>query len=163
MFQAISVKESQLIGNVASDLDVDREDPTRLVRIISPKQKVNDTNEDKDFDPNALKLGDSDSQVLQFSADSQVNSLIDRERDDFQGSVVMDNDAENNVSSSLRGISSYYSFLEHLDEQLSNIETELVTILNVSTLILNSKEKPENLKVQQTIELLEGVRGIRGK
>lgn len=163
MFQAISVKESQLIGNVASDLDVDREDPTRLVRIISPKQKVNDTNEDKDFDPNALKLGDSDSQVLQFSADSQANSLIDRERDDFQGSVVMDNDAENNVSSSLRGISSYYSFLEHLDEQFSNIETELVTILNVSTLILNSKEKPENLKVQQTIELLEGVRGIRGK
>lgn len=164
MFQAISVKESQLIGNVALDLEVDREDPTRLVRIISPKQKVEkDTNEDNDFDPDALKLDDADAPVLQFSADNQANSPIHREIEDFQGSVDVDNDAEDNVSSSLRGISSYYGFLEHLDEQLNNIEAELVTILNVSTLILNGKEKPQNLKVQQTMELLESVHGIRGR
>ncbi|XP_031256510.1 uncharacterized protein LOC116114473 isoform X2 [Pistacia vera] len=161
--EAISVKESQLIGNVALDLEVDREDPTRLVRIISPKQKAEkDTNEDKDLDPDALKLGDADTPVLQFSADSQANSPINREMEDFQGSVDVDNDAEDNVSSSLRGISSYYGFLKHLDEQFNNIEAELVTILNVSSLILNSKEKPENFKVQQTMELLESVCGIRG-
>jgi hypothetical protein len=53
--------------------------------------------------------------------------------------------------------------LEHLDVKLNKIESELVTILNVSALVLNDNEKPNNFKVQQTIELLESVRAIRQK
>ncbi|KAK0590709.1 hypothetical protein LWI29_030696 [Acer saccharum] len=160
--EAISVKETQLIGNVALDLEVDREHP--LVRIVSPKQKVEEgANEDKDSEPNALKLGDTGNQVMQFFTDSRAIPLIDKDVNDCQGSLGVEIGVEENTISSLRGISSFYSFLEHLDQQLNNIEAELVTILNVSTLILNDKEKPKNLKVQQAIELLESIRGIREK
>ncbi|KAI9176396.1 hypothetical protein LWI28_002279 [Acer negundo] len=162
--EAISVKETQLIGNVALDLEVDREDPSRLVRIVSPKQKVEEgANEDKDSEPNALKLGDTGNQVMQFFTDSRAIPLIDKDMNDCQGSLGVEIGVEENTISSLRGISSFSSFLEHLDQQLNNIEAELVTILNVSTLILNDKEKPKNLKVQQAIELLESIRGIREK
>ncbi|KAH9706204.1 Forkhead-associated domain-containing protein [Citrus sinensis] len=133
---AISVKETQLIGNVALDLEVDLEDPSGLVRIVSPKKRVQEEkDEDKDFDPNAPKPGDNGSQVLQFSDNSQASPLVGEEMD-CQGSV---------------------------DQQLNDIESELVTILNVSSLILDNKEKPKNVKVQQAMELLESVRGIRGR
>ncbi|KAK3183410.1 hypothetical protein Dsin_030696 [Dipteronia sinensis] len=162
--EAISVKETQLIGNVALDLEVDREDPSRLVRIVSPKQKVEEgANEDKDSEPNVLKLGDTGNQVMQFFKDSREIPLIDKDMNDCQGTLGVEIGVEENTISSLRGISSFYSFLEHLDQQLNNIEAELVTILNVSTLILNDKEKPKNLKVQLAIELLESIRGIREK
>ncbi|KAH9770773.1 Forkhead-associated domain-containing protein [Citrus sinensis] len=130
--EAISVKETQLIGNVALDLEVDLEDPSGLVRIVSPKKRVQEEkDEDKDFDPNAPKPGDNGSQVLQFS---EASPLVGEEMD-CQGSV---------------------------DQQLNDIESELVTILNVSSLILDNKEKPKNVKVQQAMELLESVRSIRG-
>ncbi|TXG54553.1 hypothetical protein EZV62_019809 [Acer yangbiense] len=140
----------------------DREHP--LVRIVSPKQKVEEeANEDKNSEPNALKLGVTGNQVMQFFTDSRAIPLIDKDMNDCQGSLGVEIGVEENTISSLRGISSFYSFLEHLDQQLNNIEEELVTILNVSTLILNDKEKPKNLKVQQAIELLESIRGIREK
>ncbi|KAK2661865.1 hypothetical protein Ddye_000439 [Dipteronia dyeriana] len=162
--EAISVKETQLMGNVALDFEVDREDPSRLVRIVSPKQKVEEgANEDKDSEPNVLKLGDTGNQVMQFFTYSRVIPLIDKDMNDCQGTLGVEIGVEENTISCLRGISSFYSFLEHLDQQLNNIEAELVTILNVSTLILNDTEKPKNLKVQQAIELLESIRGIREK
>ncbi|KAL5859010.1 hypothetical protein ACOSQ4_000306 [Xanthoceras sorbifolium] len=162
--EAISVKETQLIGNVALDLEVEREDTSRLVRIVSPKQKVKEgANEDKDSNPNALKLGDTSDQIMQFSTESQVSPLIDKDMEDCQESIGVEIGIEENTISSLRGISSFYGFLEHLDQQLNNIEAELVSILNVSTLILNDKETPKYLKVQQVIELLESVRDMREK
>ena len=53
--------------------------------------------------------------------------------------------------------------MEHIDQELSKIEAELVTILRVSTLVLDSKETPKNLKVQQTQEILESICGMISK
>lgn len=159
-FQAISVKETQLIGNVALDLEVDLEDPSGLVRIVSPKKRVQEEkDEDKDFDPNAPKPGDNRSQVLQFS---EASPLVGEEMD-CQGSVGLYIDTEDNKTNSWSEISSFSGFLENLDHQLNDIESELVTILNVSSLILDNKEKPKNVKVQQAMELLESVCSIRGR
>ncbi|KAL9422981.1 hypothetical protein AB3S75_035129 [Citrus x aurantiifolia] len=156
--EAISVKETQLIGNVALDLEVDLEDPSGLVRIVSPKKRVQEEkDEDKDFDPNAPKPGDNGSQVLQFS---EASPLVGEEMD-CQGSVGLYIDTEDNKTNSWREISSFSGFLENLDQQLNDIESELVTILNVSSLLLDNKEKPKNVKVQQAMELLESVRSIR--
>lgn len=161
--EAISVKETQLIGNVALDLEVDLEDPSGLVRIVSPKRRVEEEkDEDKDFDPNAPKPGDNASQVLQFSDNSHASPLVGKEMD-CQGSVGLYIDTEDNKNNGSGEISSFSGFLENLDQQLNDIESELVTILNVSTLILDNKEKPKNLKVQQAMELLESVCSIRGR
>lgn len=158
--EAISLKESQLVGNVALDLEVGREDASSPVRIISPKQKVaEDLNEDRDFDPKVLELHDDHD--LQLFAESRESHPVDKEAEDFQGSPSVGNWNEDDVISSLSGISSFENFLEHMDQQLNKIEAELVTILRVSTLVLDSKEKTENFKVQQTVELLENIHGIR--
>lgn len=144
--EAISVKETQLIGNVALDLDVDLEDPSGLVRIVSPKKRVEEEkDDDQDFDPNAPKPGDNGNQVLQFSDNSQASSLVGQEMD-CQGSVGLYMDTEDNKNNGSREISSFSGFLENLEQQLNDIESELVTILNVSTLILDNKEKPKKLK-----------------
>ncbi|KAK2658515.1 hypothetical protein Ddye_005048 [Dipteronia dyeriana] len=130
----------------------------------APKQKIIEgANEDKESEPNSLKLGDTGNQVIQFFTDSRAIPLIDKDMNDCQGTLGVEIGDEENTIGSLREISSFYSFLEHLDQQLNNIEAELVTILNVSTLILNDKEKPINLKVQQAIELLESICGINEK
>lgn len=145
------------------DLDVDLEDPSGLVRIVSPKKRVEEEkDDDKDFDPNAPKPGDNGNQVLQFSDNSQASSLVGKEMD-CQGSVGLYMDTEDNKNNGSREISSFSGFLENLDQQLNDVESELVTIINVSTLILDNKEKPRNLKVQQAMELLESVRSIRGR
>lgn len=75
----------------------------------------------------------------------------------------MQNDVEEYSINSLRGISSFHGFLENLDQQLNNIEVELVTFLNISSIFLDGKGKPSNLQVQQATELLERIRGIRVK
>ncbi|KAJ6681416.1 FORKHEAD-ASSOCIATED DOMAIN PROTEIN [Salix koriyanagi] len=137
--QVISMKENQLIGNVAFDVEVETEDDSNPVRIVSPKLGVTDFSSDDN-----LKF--SDGQDLQLCADGETNQPV-----------------EESIIRGLKDVSSYEDFLEHLDVQLDKIEAELVTILNVSALVLNDNEKPNNFKVQQTIELLESVRAIRKK
>ncbi|CAK7346674.1 unnamed protein product [Dovyalis caffra] len=150
--QVISLKESQLIGNVAFDLEVDTEDDSSPVRIVSPKLEVTDFGSDDD-----LKF--SDGQDSQFCANGKTSVPIDEE----EGFVCGDICNEEGIMRGLKDISSYEDFLGHLDAQLNKIESELVTILNVSALVLNDNEKPNNFKVQQSIELLESVRAIRQK
>ncbi|KAM2917097.1 hypothetical protein FF1_045938 [Malus domestica] len=54
-FQAISLKERQLIGNVSLDLGLVREDAFSPVRIVSPTTEVaEDLKESKEFVPNDL-------------------------------------------------------------------------------------------------------------
>jgi hypothetical protein len=81
----------------------------------------------------------------------------------FLGRDICNDSNEESIIRGLKDVSSYEDFLEHLDVKLNKIESELVTILNVSALVLNDNEKPNNFKVQQTIELLESVRAIRQK
>ncbi|CAM8887968.1 unnamed protein product [Rhodiola kirilowii] len=80
------------------------------------------------------------------------------------GSETTDNKSilnENGIIGSLRDISSYEEFLEHLDGQLNIIEAELAILIRLSTLVLEREEMPQNSKVHQTLEILEGIRSIR--
>lgn len=156
-FQAISVKETQLIQNIASDVDIGSQDASSMVRIVSPKDEdIGNKNEDDDLEWKTMKYGAD--QLLQVDtegqADQQILDCVDNQ--DFWN--VAD---KPDIIYSLKGISSYEDFIEHLDQQLNKIETELVMVLRVSTLLLEKNEKPKNYKVKQTEELLEGVRTIR--
>uniref|UniRef100_A0A6N2NH32 Uncharacterized protein n=1 Tax=Salix viminalis TaxID=40686 RepID=A0A6N2NH32_SALVM len=153
--QVISMKENQLIGNVAFEVEVETEDDSNPVRIVSPKMGVTDFSSDDN-----LKF--SDGQDLQFCADGETNPPVDEEVG-FLGRDICNDSNEESIIRGLKDVSSYEDFLEHLDVQLDKIESELLTILNVSALVLNDNEKPNNFKVQQTIELLESVRAIRKK
>ncbi|KAM3746824.1 hypothetical protein ACB098_06G230200 [Castanea mollissima] len=120
--KAISLKESQLVGNVALDFEVGNENAPSPVRIITPMQEnKEDLNENVEVEPHVLELdGQQDLQLC-----SEIEESLP------------------------------------VDQELSKIEAELVTILRVSTLVLDSKETPKNSKVQQTQELLESICGIR--
>lgn len=128
-FQAISLKERQLIGNVALELEVVREDFSNSVRIVSPVEEVRE------------------------------DTSSDNERSD--GRDELQEDREDEEVNSLEIIDPFGGFLEHMDEQLNGIESELVTVLRVSALLLGGEEKTKNFKVQQTTELLESIRVIR--
>ncbi|KAF5732493.1 hypothetical protein HS088_TW17G00020 [Tripterygium wilfordii] len=140
--EAISVKETQLIGNVALDLEVDREDSSGPIRVVSPKEDfIDDRDDAEEFGPKSLKLENDD---LQFHSDDEANPPVAKEREDFGGYLRRSiGNEEGSIISSLKGISSYGDFLEHVDQQLNKIEVELVTVLNVSTLVMNDKEKPK--------------------
>lgn len=157
--EAISLKENQLIGNVTMNIEDTTEDASSPVRIIAPKEEVQ-----KDFtkdasDPNTMKF--SDIQDVQLSVESQGNPLDEEETENLPGSLCNSSWNEDNIASSLSEISSYEDFMEHIDRKLSEIEAELVTVLNVSTLVLNSEERPKNSRLQQTMELLQSIHDIR--
>ena len=159
-FQAISLKESQLVGNVALDLEVGNENAPSPVRIVAPKQEnKEDLNENKEVEPHVLGL--DGQQDLQLCSEIEESLPVGKEAEDIQASLSVGIWNDNDLISGLSGISSYDEFLEHIDQELRKIEAELVTILRVSTLVLDSKETPKNSKVQQTQELLESICGIR--
>lgn len=157
--EAISVKESQIISNVSLDLEVGGEDALSPVRIVSPKEETTEnSNENEYFDFRPSEVGKG--QEEQFLTDNQASVLLNSE-DIQQGNVNVGIWDKDDMIGSLQQISSYQSFLEHLDQQLSKIEGELVAVLRLSTLILENEEKPKNSKLQQTMDILESVRGIR--
>ncbi|KAJ1379681.1 hypothetical protein SESBI_46685 [Sesbania bispinosa] len=152
--EAISLKESQLIGNVTMNIEDTTEDTSSPVRIIAPREEVQKDFSKDDSDP-------SDIQDVQLSMESQGNPLDDKETENLQGSPSTGGWNEDKIASSLSEISSYEEFMEHIDQKLSEIEAELVTVLNVSTLVLDSEERPKNSRLQETMELLESIHGIR--
>lgn len=158
-FQAISLKENQLIRNVTMNIEDTTEDASSPVRIIAPKEEVQKDFTKDDSDPNMMKF--SDIQDVQLSMESQGNSLDEKETENLLGSLCNSSWNEDNIVSSLSEISSYEDFMEHIDQKLSEIEAELVTVLNVSTLVLNSEERPKNSRLQQTMELLQSIHDIR--
>ncbi|XAR52800.1 hypothetical protein NMG60_11021076 [Bertholletia excelsa] len=155
--EAISLKETKLIENIASDVDIGGEDASSAVRIVSPKdQDTEVSNEDDKLCQNALKF--NKNQELQVHVIDQADQLIGN---DVARSSIGNITNEGDDFNSLKGISSYKDLLEYLDLQLEKIEIELVSVLRVSALILESEEKVKNSRVQQTVELLEGIRHIR--
>ncbi|KAL5125779.1 hypothetical protein HKD37_02G005931 [Glycine soja] len=157
--EAISLKESQLIGNVTVNIEDSTEDASSPVRIISPKEEVqNDVTKD-DSDPDTMEF--SDIQDVQLSIESEGSPLDDKETQNLLESLSISTSNEDNIARNLSEISSYEDFMEHIDKKLSEIEAELVTVLNVSTLVLDNEERPKNSRLQQTIELLESIHGIR--
>ncbi|XP_048434363.1 uncharacterized protein LOC103947517 isoform X1 [Pyrus x bretschneideri] len=155
-FQAISLKERQLIGNVSLDLGLVREDAFSPVRIVSPTTEVaEDLKESKEFVPNDL------NKEMPLPKDNQEGSPVEPEGEDLRERLNKGAWNEDETISSLKGITSFESFLEHLDYQLNKIEAELITILRISTLVVDSQEKSKKFKVQKTMELLDSVSGVR--
>ncbi|KAI5414275.1 uncharacterized protein LOC127082693 [Lathyrus oleraceus] len=157
--EAISLKESQLVGNVTMKIEDTIKDDSNPVRIIAPKEEVLEDSLNDDSDSNKMKF--NDIQDVQISFESREKPLDDKEIDNLLKSLSTDTGNENSVSSSLSKISSYEDFMEHIDQKLSEIETELVSGLNVSILVLDSEERPKNFRWQQTTELLESIHRIR--
>lgn len=142
-FQAISVKETQLIGNISLDPEVDRDYASGGVHIVSVSPKLDSTEDEQENDPLGL--------------DSQDSQLIEEETLDTDNHLP--EDASTGID--FRDVSSYESFLGNVDQKLGRIEAELVTVVNVASLVLNHEDKPKNLKVQQTAEILEEIRSVR--
>ena len=141
------------------DLEVSGEDASSPVRIVSPKEETTEnSNENEYFDsrPSEIDKG----QETQCLANNQASVLLNS--DDIQQSTVNAGiwDKDDMIGSLLQ-ISSYHSFLEHLDQQLSKIEVELVAVLRLSDLILENEEKPKHLKLKQTMDILESIHRIR--
>ncbi|VVA90199.1 unnamed protein product [Arabis nemorensis] len=147
--EAISVKETQLIGNISLDLEVDSENSSGGIHIVSPKPKSTEDKHEND----------------QTRLDSQEIQLVEKNFEEYQSTLDIDNHVLQDAlaGSIVKEASSYESFLENLDQKLSRIEAELVTVVNVATLVLNHEDKPKNLKVQQTAEILEEIRCVRGR
>ena len=103
----------------------------------------------------------SKDQVLEVHTEAQAGQRIGNSMDNPTGDLTGDSRNEADIINSLKGISSYEDFIEHLDQQLDKIEAELVIVLRVSTFVLEDNEKPKNSKVQQTLELLEGIHDLR--
>ncbi|KAL6140439.1 hypothetical protein ACLB2K_058738 [Fragaria x ananassa] len=158
--EAISVKERQLIGNVALDLEVVREDASSPVRIVSPTpEDGEDLDEVEELVPKGSKLTDGQENLL--LTENQANLHVEPEGDDVRKPLTSGVWNEEDKINSLQGITSFENFLEHLDDRLNKIEAELVTVLRISTLVVDNHEKATNLKVQQIMELIESIGGIR--
>ncbi|MED6216007.1 hypothetical protein PIB30_003653 [Stylosanthes scabra] len=148
--EAISLKESQLIGFTMNMEDI-MEDASSPIRIVAPKEEdVQGYFSEDDSDPNTMNFGDIHG-----------NQLDEEEAENIQGSLSNDSWNDDNTVSSLSVTSTYDDFLENIDKKLGEIESELVTVLTVSTLVLDSEERPKNSRLQQTTELLESIRAIR--
>ncbi|XP_049402598.1 uncharacterized protein LOC125866302 [Solanum stenotomum] len=160
--EAISMREKQLIGNVALDLEIAIDDAPSPVRIVSPKDdNADNSDENENVDLETIKL--DDSQELQAPYDGNADLKSDNELINLEASTSGNMSKEADRINSLKGVSSYEEFLEHIDQQLRDIEVELVTFLRFSSLILENKDKLENSKVQQALDVLEGVHQLRGR
>ncbi|XP_030462915.2 uncharacterized protein LOC115682737 [Syzygium oleosum] len=158
--EAISIKESQLIGNVAADLEVGSNNMSNPVHIVSPKQDILEVVHEKESsDPGVSENGERTDSDASLSPEG--NLAFDNNADHIEEHVSVSRNIENHVVDRLNRISSFDDFLEGLDEQLKKIEEELTTISMVSTLILDVKENRQNMRMQQIIELIESVRDIR--
>ncbi|KAL8160197.1 hypothetical protein V2J09_001734, partial [Rumex salicifolius] len=158
--EAISVKETHLIGKVASDLEFGREELSSTIHVVSPLQ---DTAEIMDADE---KSRQSDVAVC-VNIDSQLDCdfVGEIEADEKSCDSVASDDIsrwiESEIPSSLDGISSYNHFLERLDSQLSKIETDLTSYVRLISMVLEEKETTSNVKLQQVKEILHKVLDTR--
>lgn len=158
LIEAISLRERQLVGTVALDLDTEKEEVDSPVRVVSPSSE----------DPQNDSPDTSDDQQLQDSTD---NIPIEHETENLEGSLqvpiklspngIQSIDSNNNLASSLTGLTSYEDFLDHVDKKLNEIEDEVSTAVKFSTLILERDERPKNMKVQQLMEILGAVQHVR--
>lgn len=148
----ISDKENQLIGTVASELKVNRETASTPVRIVSPRTPTDislhslQTSQDHELQEGSPEIKPCKDEDLN-SDENSVGGEVLREVDGFR---------------SLKDLSSYKDFLEHIDLQVNKLEDELNSFLTFSALILESK-KLENSKVKQVMEILEDVHHMRAR
>ncbi|KAK1320080.1 hypothetical protein QJS10_CPA03g00702 [Acorus calamus] len=150
--EAISVKETQLIGHVASHLEGDQQDVSSEVRILS----VNETPENNSEEP---AVSESTMEAMTEHEKHQIEQPIDGQQQEPEWALHASNLYDDGKIHELQGASSYEEFLEHIDQQLQEIETYMSTTLNLSTLVMDLEEKQKNTKVQQMVEILNDLRG----
>ncbi|GKC36457.1 hypothetical protein Tco_1048841 [Tanacetum coccineum] len=152
LIEAISLRERQLVGTVALDLDIEKEKVDSPVRVVSPSSE----------DPQNDSPDTSADQQLQ---DRPENIPIEHEADNLEGSLQVPIEllthGNNDLASSLTGLTSYEDFLDHVDKKLNEIEDEVSTAVKFSTLILERDESQKNMKVQQLMEILGAVQHVR--
>lgn len=158
--EAISAKQTQLIGNISSDLEISEENVSNQIRIISPQPRVSeDANKDEEFGCSDLII--SEDQNMQFYDDGQLNQVVEESSKELtvspSGTTSFNEDS---VIKSFTNISSYEDFLEHIDQQLNKIEKELVAFVNISTMVLDDADKPRTVKIQHAVELLDNILAI---
>ncbi|RWR89030.1 hypothetical protein CKAN_01807600 [Cinnamomum micranthum f. kanehirae] len=162
LIEAISVKETQLIGNVSLDLEISKEDTSHPIRIVSPKEDIAEHSKEAEvFEPDGIKS--CQGHELEFQEDFQENVYADYLQKNGEGAASDVTFSGNKRIHLLNGISSYEDFLESLDQQFQDIEVELLTIFRLSTLVMESDEKQKSPKVRHTAEILKDVRGIRAR
>lgn len=155
------MRETELIGNVSLDLEVEAEDIPSAVRIVSPKQKdFNDSDGNEVHFQEAVEV--SNGQELQYVNHSVADPEADNDLNNNEEASASGNMwSETDRVDSLKGISSYEDFLEHIDLKLKTIEDELVTVLRFSGLVIENKEKVENSKIQQLLEIFDSIHRVR--
>ncbi|KAK6917977.1 hypothetical protein RJ641_016399 [Dillenia turbinata] len=159
--EAISVKETELISNIAVDPEIGTENSSSPVWIVSPKEDdVKSSKKNADMHINSLEI---DGNIeLDFSGWSQANLNSDNNiRYGAEETSKENNWSESDLIHTMRGFSSYLDFQKHLDQQLTKIEVEAIAVLRFSKLVLEAEEEPNNPRVQQITEILESVRRIR--
>lgn len=134
------------------DLEVSGENHSNAVHIVSPKEEVLEV--PLGSDNNGKSEGDS-------ALESRIDPSKDEDMDNSEGSLDISDNSEDDLSSSLSEISSYEDFLERLDGQLKKIEGEMITVLKFLALSMDNAGSSEKVKIQQTLEFFERIRGIR--
>ncbi|KVH97551.1 hypothetical protein Ccrd_000324 [Cynara cardunculus var. scolymus] len=151
----------KLVGTVALNLEIEREDDASQVRVFSPpSQSLGvDGNSEKDL------LNSSEGQELQ---DRTYNLPTEDETNNIEGSLQVPLqlsthgiESDNDLISRLTGLTSYEDLLDRIDQYLNKVEDEVSTVVKFSTLVLESKETPANVKLQQLMEILDAVRHVR--
>lgn len=160
LHKVISDKENQLIGTVASELKVSREPASAPVRIISPREEYPRTSTESDVKSSHLVQTSQDDELQGGSPGIKLCNGEDLNCD--ENSVGRQVLKEVDAFRSLKDLSSYKEFLEHIDLQVNKLEDELNSFLTYSALILESK-KLGNSKVKQVMEILEDVHHMRAR
>lgn len=157
--EAISLKETQLIGHVAMPSEMSGKDSCQQVRFISPKYGNDEvSNKTISICPDLSKSGGH--KVLE-TQDCEVN-LHDDCQPDFEVSTGIVSSNDDDIISNLKDVSSCKDFLEHVDRQLRIAEIDLVEFIRLQSLLENRREQMNN-KVQQISELLTEILRIRGR
>ncbi|KAF3791538.1 hypothetical protein EJ110_NYTH14189 [Nymphaea thermarum] len=156
--EAISMKETQLISNVAKDGDVEKEDPAASIWSISPKEEVlQESNEHGESNSNSVMPEDAEK----YELESNSQTLMGVYDEKIYGGRLQNNLEVDERDNSSEIMSSYEKFLDHIDGQLINLESQIVTFLRLTTAIMEEEEKIKNLKVKTVLELLTAVRNTR--
>ncbi|KAJ6811176.1 uncharacterized protein M6B38_155560 [Iris pallida] len=156
--EAISLKETQLIGNVGMNPELKQAEDSSQIRFISPKDESGEDLNDRNLpDEGCIKQGQNYELEDQKSEAVPSGDL----KETTSEKVVTSND--DNIISCFKDISTYEGFLEYVDGQLRQIESDLFMFVRISSLILGNEEKQMKAKVQQTSEILEDVHNIRKK
>ncbi|CAH9100217.1 unnamed protein product [Cuscuta europaea] len=153
--EAISMRETQLIGNASLELEVIAENIPSVVRIVSVSE--NDCN---NSEGNEVHIRE-DVEVCNPQELQHLNHSVADPEADNEASASGNMWSEADSLDSLNGISSYEHFVEHINLELKKIEDEVVAVLRYAGLVIESKEKLENLKIQQLLDILDSIQHIR--